>query len=417
MASGVNRKPVSSWNPLRCGGTRLPPPLLLMAKLITLCMLLNHFWRGLSEHSLPFFPFFDRMGSPLVFHRVLAVIFLSSALALLLNRTVRASCLVLGGTILVSLLSSRIEFANNRMICGCLLLLTGLSERGQHPWLLRLQVALVYLGGGSNKLFDVDWRSGRFFQEWATYFLRIGTPYAKIASWFPALLASKILSWGTIVSELAIGLGFLVRRFYPIAIWGGILLHSSLLILTNRTFGMFFYAMLASYLAFVDWPQRRPTVLYDGDCGFCTKTRNLFERIDLEGLFDWVPFQTAPDHHGISEGALRQSLHLETQGNISSGFAAFKMMLLLNPVTYFVLAIGLATPWPGMVEVRRWIVVILLAVFSPLFAPLGEAIYRLVATNRHRIPGKQVCEISPAGAVVRPANSKGVETEDSGIIR
>src|SRR5437660_10006791 len=86
------------WNPLRCSGTILPANLLLMAKLIALCLLLTNHVRLLPDPFLPFIPLLDRIGAPATFQFALQLVFVASAIALLFNRWVRASCLLLGGS-------------------------------------------------------------------------------------------------------------------------------------------------------------------------------------------------------------------------------------------------------------------------------------------------------------------------------
>jgi predicted DCC family thiol-disulfide oxidoreductase YuxK len=151
--------------------------------------------------------------------------------------------------------------------------------------------------------------------------------------------------------------------------------------------------MPISYLAFVDWPRSRMIVLYDADCGFCTRIRRLWEPFDLEGLFTWKPFQQAEDLHGISEDALRQRLYVVTENRKYSGFAAFKIMALYNPLTYFVLLLPLMLPQGVFFHHRSWLVVSFLLLFSPVFAPVGEALYAWIARNRHRILTGESCSV------------------------
>src|SRR5437899_6219834 len=111
--------------PFRITGTELPENVLLLAKIIALAFIATGQFRLLSWHFLPFFSSFDKMGSPAVFHWSLVTIFLISATALFYNLRVRCCCLILGGVILVSLMSSRLYFENNRTYCACILILAG----------------------------------------------------------------------------------------------------------------------------------------------------------------------------------------------------------------------------------------------------------------------------------------------------
>ena len=199
----------ASWNPLRCGGTALPTNLLLMAKLIALCLLLTNHVRLIPDPFLPFVPAFDWIGAPAAFQTALQVAFVAAAVALLLNRWVRASCLALGGVILIGVVSSKAYYGNNKTFCGLILFLTGLYEPGSEPWLLRAQFALVYFGAGLNKLLDADWRSGLFMENWATARLKHGA-YIAVASSMPPMLLAKLMCWGTVVTELGMSAAFLI---------------------------------------------------------------------------------------------------------------------------------------------------------------------------------------------------------------
>jgi predicted DCC family thiol-disulfide oxidoreductase YuxK len=387
--SGAAVKP--SWNPLRCGGTALPTNLLLMAKLIGLCLLLTNHVRQIPDPWLPFVPVFDWIGAPAAFQRALQVVFTISAIALLFNRRVRLCCLLLGGSILIGVISSKAYYGNNKTFCGLILFLTGLYEPGQEPWLLRIQFAIVYFGAGLNKLLDADWQSGVFMEHWATARLK-NQMYMTIATWLPAMLLAKLMSWGTIVTELGMSAAFLVRNRFPLGILASLLFQSSLLLVSGTTFNMFFYATQAALLMFVDWPRSRWLVIYDGDCGFCNRSKEWIERVDLEGLLDWRPYQSGAGRaYGISDAGASERLYLVAGSKIYSGFRAFRMMLLFNPVTYVAMAVLIAAP-PGEAALYRRIVVTgLLLFFLPAFAPAWEWVYRVVARNRYRLSANSAC--------------------------
>jgi predicted DCC family thiol-disulfide oxidoreductase YuxK len=381
-----------SWNPFYCGGTALPVNLLVMAKAVAIALLLTNHVRLLPDPFLPFVPGLDSIP-PLLFQRTLQVVFISSALALLFNRWVRASAFLLGMTIIVSVVASKAYYGNNKTFCGFLLFLTSLYERGKDPWMIRLQLVLVYFGAGSNKLLDADWRSGVFFENWAVN--RLHQPvYVALASHLPAMLLAKVVSWFTIATELGLSGVYLVRRLFPLGIWGSVLLHSGMLFFTGSTFTMFFYAMTASMLAFASWPKEPMLVLFDGDCGFCTRSKKFVERFDLEKMFRWKPFQSGAGRaYGISDADASRRLYLVNGDWIYSGFGAFKMMVLCNPISYLVTYIVLAAPGAGDSRFRNVVVAVLLVLFSPVFAPVGEAMYAVVARNRRLLSSNSHCRI------------------------
>src|SRR6266700_171657 len=83
-----------SRNPFRITGTELPANVLLMAKILAICFLVNLHWREFPDHFLPFLPIFDHAGAPIVFKRFLQSVFFIAAFCLLFNYRVRAACLV-----------------------------------------------------------------------------------------------------------------------------------------------------------------------------------------------------------------------------------------------------------------------------------------------------------------------------------
>jgi predicted DCC family thiol-disulfide oxidoreductase YuxK len=393
MAGEVTERP--SWNPLRCSGTELAPNVLLAAKLIALCLILtNHHTRLPADPFLPFLPFLEALGPPFPFEVVTKGVFFGAALALLFNRNVRTSALLLGGVIILCVVASKAYYGNNKLFCGVFLLLAGLQKPGQEPWLLRWQVALVYLGAALNKWLDPDWQTGQFFEHWGR--VRLEQPFfIWLSDALPPLAAGKIFCWTALATETALGVGFLFRRAWPFAIWLGILFHTGAMWFTGSVFTMFYYAMLASYLVFAPWPKERLLVLYDGDCGFCETTRRFFERLDFDRIYDWQPFQGgAGDRWGIARTALENAAHVVASGKIYAGVRAFHAITLFNPLMYFILAVLLTLPGDGPSIFRHVLAGLVIALYFPLFWPVGEAAYQLVARNRHRLPGEKTCKVA-----------------------
>src|SRR3954470_18387038 len=157
-----------SWNPLKFRGTELPTELLIMVKSLALVVLLTNHVRILPDPWLPFVPGIDRIP-PVLFQRTLQFVFVISALALLFNRRVRLASLALGSTMLLSVVSSKAYYGNNKTFCGLMFLLTGMYVPGKKPWALQWQLGITYFGAGLNKLLDVDWHSGVFFENWAVH--------------------------------------------------------------------------------------------------------------------------------------------------------------------------------------------------------------------------------------------------------
>ena len=158
--------------------------------------------------------------------------------------------------ILLGIASSIPFYENNRLYCGLILVLAGLNGPKDEPWLLRFQVVLLYFAAALNKVLLVDWRAGYFMDAWLRYPGFDGhAVWAQLAGHFPCPCARHLLlSPGAqlIVTELrASAVGFAVKKLWPLAIWLGVAYHTTLTLSLNRTFGMFWFAAPASYLAFV----------------------------------------------------------------------------------------------------------------------------------------------------------------------
>ena len=384
-----------SWNPLRIDGTGLEPNVLLAAKLIAFCLLAtNHLQVYPDEPFLPFLPFLDALRAPFPFQLVTKAVLAGSALALLFNRRVRLACLLLGGVIILGVVASKAYYGNNKLFAGLFILLAGLTRKGEEPWVLRWQLVIVYAGAAINKWFDPDWLSGQFFSYWAGG--KLEQPFfLAITSVIGAGWAGKLMCWSTMLVESALGVGFAFRRFWPAAIWLGVLFHCAMTWFTGSTFTMFFYAMNASFLAVAAWPKRPLEVFYDGDCGFCELSRRVMTRVDPGRVYTWEKLQTgrAQSQYGVSNDALTQRLHVVIDGGeIRSGFAAFKRMLLANPITYFFFAAAvLGSGWVSA-GFRSLVIAAFVAFFFPLFSSVGEAAYNWVARNRHLMMGGESCQ-------------------------
>lgn len=392
MARGEVDRP--SWNPLRCGGTALPPELLLMAKLVALALLLTGHVRLMPEPFLSFLPWIEGLMPPAAFKLTLQVVFVGAALALLFNRSVRLSSLVLGLTILLAVTASKAYYGNNKTMCGTLLFLTGLYHPRTGPWLLRAQLVIVYFGAGLNKLLDPDWQTGVFFDHWASH--RLEQPlYIWAAALLPPLALGKLMCWMTAAVELGLAAAFCVPRWYPAAIWVSLLFHASLLEFTGQTFTMFFYAMESAMLAFAAWP-REKIAIYDGDCGICNRIRAALERLDFDRAFEWRTLQSGiGERFGIARAALEKEMYFVAGGRIYAGFRAVKMILLTLPVFHLAVVALIAAPPAGWGWYRRVVVAALLAFFFPMFNPIGQWAYAWVARNRYRFSSDGACAVEP----------------------
>jgi hypothetical protein len=314
-----------SWNPFRCSDLDLPVNLAILVKVLALVLLVTNHVRLLPDPWLPFIPLLDRFP-PTLFKWTLQIVFVVAAVSILFNRSIRRASVVLGAVMLIAVVSSKAYYGNNKTFCGLMLLLSGLYQPGGPPF-LRWQLALTYFGAGLNKALDGDWHTGVFFENWAVN--RLHQPwYIKLDAMLPPMVLARFMCWSTIVTELATVPCLLIPRLYYWAVLANIFFQSSLLLFTGTTFTLFFYSMTAASLAFVTWPAGSISVLYNPRSSFGQRTRQFFQGWDLDRRFLWTESQ--------------RRLELQTGDTVHKGFRAVRMMMLLNPVTYFVIAGSIA---------------------------------------------------------------------------
>jgi len=234
-------------------GTGVPPAVVLMAKLVLVALLLSGMPRDLPKPFLPFLSPFDSIPSPALFQRVLQLSFTGAGICLLFGRRPRAAALSVGAILMTALLSSRVYYMSSRWYAADLLVLCGLWEPRADLRPLRFQVWLVYAAAGLDKLLTPLWRSGEFADLWLPDVAPRVLPL--VGQWLPLAAVTSALCWIVIASELALAVGFAVPRLRAAAAAYGALFHIGLFLLTGDTFHAFFVSVMASYLAFVSWPQ------------------------------------------------------------------------------------------------------------------------------------------------------------------
>jgi len=110
--------------------------------------------------------------------------------------------------------------------------------------------------------------------------------------------------------------------------------------------------------------RKTPTLIYDGECGFCRQAVELIRRWDREQVLRFVPFQdgAAVARFGIGLTALAAAMHLVLpDGRVYAGADAAPEVLRLMPG-------------------KRWL--------APLFRvpgvlPLARRVYAWIAARRH----------------------------------
>lgn len=119
--------------------------------------------------------------------------------------------------------------------------------------------------------------------------------------------------------------------------------------------------------------RERPVLVYDGDCAFCTTCARVLERIGPDA--EIVAWQlTDLDELGITEEQAAYAVQwVQIDGTVRSGHEAIAAVLTTAGRIWKI--IGRLLLLPGI----SW---------------LAARVYRLVADNRHRLPGS-----TPACAV------------------
>ena len=124
--------------------------------------------------------------------------------------------------------------------------------------------------------------------------------------------------------------------------------------------------------------QYRALFVYDGDCGFCTRSIHFIQRVlrtEARHAIDFAPWQSLDlPSHGLTQRDVREAAHLiQPAGTRLAGAAAFG----------YLAGQGRAG-WPLLGHALR----------LPTVNWLANRLYRLIAVNRHRLPGATAaCEV------------------------
>jgi predicted DCC family thiol-disulfide oxidoreductase YuxK len=123
----------------------------------------------------------------------------------------------------------------------------------------------------------------------------------------------------------------------------------------------------------------KATVIYDSDCGLCTRVKGAVEALDWLGTMRWIPLSSAEAvEFGIPREQLERSVYLVSGAARTRGWSAVKRMLARLPLTYLAGgALAFRSPWSAAG---------LALLFTPAFNPLGDGLYDWVARNRNRLP-------------------------------
>lgn len=112
--------------------------------------------------------------------------------------------------------------------------------------------------------------------------------------------------------------------------------------------------------------EQLPTFFFDPDCGFCTKMASLGTTL-IPTVRYLAITQTTAQRYGFDIALAREAApFVAPDGTISHGAAAIRALLAHGPF-----------PYPALAK----------ALGAPGLRQLGDVGYRVVAKNRHRLPG------------------------------
>lgn len=244
-------------------GTKLHPNVLLMCKMFVYLITAHHIFFKISDPFIPFIPSLDYFHNyPNLFKYTLRTIYVISAFALVFNIKVRLASAITGMVVILSILASKPLFFNHTFICGCALFLAGLTNDKDPPYLLIVQLSLVYFGASINKFFDVDWWTGDFMDNWLGN-ARQNPVYLFFADLFPSLVFAKFLSYIAMFTEFVIAVTILFNKTRRLTVWFIIIFHTLLFTLTSFRFGHFIESLAIVLLAFIAIPKEPLLIQYN----------------------------------------------------------------------------------------------------------------------------------------------------------
>jgi hypothetical protein len=267
-------------------------PLLFVARMMVIFLL---WFMGMDHILPPYLPFFETLnslrGQNWLFD-LLDWVYWISLVMVFTGLRFRFFALVLAGLIFFSILASKPQFSNSFLYSGCVLFLIGIYKPGLE-WIFRLQIALLYLGAGINKLFDADWISGQYFD----YFFSVPYPnqlYLGLSTFFEEKRLAMTISFITIFIELGLGAWALIgkRRMLLVVLIN--FFHLSMLVLTAWELSYIFYFLMAvsSYLI-LPWDEKKGLEIQFKESSWVFKTLKI---LDFDNFFKWDALNVGEKH-------------------------------------------------------------------------------------------------------------------------
>lgn len=305
--------------PFQFEGTKMHPSVLLMCKLLVILMTVHHIISNIEDPFVPFIPALEWFNvHPNLFKYALRSLYILGAFALFFNIKVRTASIVIGLVVILNMLGSLPLFANHTFICGCALFLAGMTNDKEPPYLLIVQLSLVYFGASINKFLEPDWWSGAFMDTWLGT-ARGNTVYLYISEFLPEMVLAKLLSYIAMFTEFIIAVLILFKRTRNLTLWFIIIFHTTLFTLTSFRFGHFIESLAVVLLAFLSIPKEQLIINYKDKS--LNTLKKFFTFLDRDRKQVWSPISSETSHW----------LSLKTQGKTLYNHDALKDILLYTP--------------------------------------------------------------------------------------
>lgn len=237
------------------------------------------------------------------------------------------------------------------------------------PWpmrMIQLQVCMLYFDAFLWKIRGETWMNGLaiYYSSRLVEFYRFPTPYV-----FEHLWTIKLMTWGTLVIEFALGALLWIKELRYWILLAGVLLHLG--IDWTMNIPLFAPIMMTAYVTFIApadlerffaWVRERVNrwthfdvpipVFYDGKCSFCMRSVEVMRRFDALRRFRFInmhapaaktEFADLDMERGANEFLLR-----EQNGNWLGGFDAYRVMAKHMPAFWPILPLLFIPPVPAI---------------------------------------------------------------------
>lgn len=220
--------------------------------------------------------------------------------------------------------------------------------------LMQVSITIIYIFSGPAKyLDDITWRNGS-----AIYYVSLSDRWFRFpqVDIFHSELASTILTFGTLIAEIAFPIFVWFKITRPFVLLGIAGLHFSLMIFMSVSVFYFNLMMLVSFILFIPstaiehlsnlFPRKMAIVFYDGQCTFCTWVISFIKTLDARNKLKLIDLRSPKIYKkfkNLKEEELTREMYLKKEdGGFEKGFYAFRHLTrvipslwLLIPVFYF----------------------------------------------------------------------------------